>query len=407
LEAKPTENLEAYKAYLRGLDYFDVYLQQDNLKQAIQMFELAVKLDPEFALAYGYLSRCHSLYYHFGYDRTEERMSEAKMAVDRMKELQPNLPEFHLAFGVYLYRCLRKYDRALEELSFAEQGLPNNVEILNLTAFIRSRQGNFIESIRLLKRSLELDPKNAITAINLGQDFMRTRDFLEAEHYFDLTISLAPNQILGYPLKALTLFRSGKEGAREVIESMPRSNDPLAAYAKYIMEMADKNYQAALDIISPVPVEVFTITETFVPKALLEGQALLLMGKMDLAKAAFRDALLLLESEVKKNPQDPSIRSALGLLYADLGRKEDALREGQLAMEICPVSFDAFSGPEYVINYARILAKVGEHEEALDKIDYLLSIPSSLTVRNLQNGSGWAPLHGHPRFKQIIEKYSK
>jgi serine/threonine protein kinase/tetratricopeptide (TPR) repeat protein len=407
LEARPTENLEAYQVYLRGLDYWEFYIQKENLEQATQMFELAVKHDPEFAHAYGYLSRCHSVYYHMGYDRTEERMSKAKMAVDRMQELQPNLPEFHLSIGAYYYYCLKEYDLAMEELSIAEQDLPNSIEILNLTAYIRRRQGNFMESIRLMKKSLELDPKNANTAFNIGQSFMRIRDFQEAENYFDLTISLAPNQPLGYPFKALALFQRGKGMGREVFESMPQTDIPLRAFALYILEMGDKNYQAALDAISPAPVDIFTFGEAFVPKAVLEGQAYWLMGKTDQAKASYGDALQLLEDEVKKHPEDPSIHSALGLLYADIGRKEDALREGQLAMEIHPVSLDAYSGPEYVQNYAKILIKVGEHEEALDKIEYLLSIPSTLTWRYLQNGPEWTPLHDHPRFKQIIDKYSK
>jgi tetratricopeptide (TPR) repeat protein len=96
------------------------------------------------------------------------------------------------------------------------------------------------------------------------------------------------------------------------------------------------------------------------------------------------------------------------LVYAALGRKEDALREGSLAMEMYPVSMDAYVGPVYVYNFAEILMRVGEYEEALDKIDYLLSIPQlNVSVATLANDPKWKPLRNHPRFKQIIEKYSK
>jgi tetratricopeptide (TPR) repeat protein len=111
---------------------------------------------------------------------------------------------------------------------------------------------------------------------------------------------------------------------------------------------------------------------------------------------------------MKKRPQDHRIHSTVGLVYAALGRKEDALREGKLAMEMYPVSKDALLGPAYVNTYAEILVRVGEYEEALEKIEYLLSIPqANISVPTLQNDPQWEPLRNHPRFKQIIEKYLK
>lgn len=377
---------------------------------AIQMFELAIKLDPEFALAYGYLSDSYSQAYHLGYDRTKDCMSRAKMAVDRMLELQPDLPESHQALGSYYYYCLKDYDRALEEFSIAKQGLPNNVVILNLIALIRRRQGDFMESIRLMKRSLELDPQNANTALNLSMSQLALRDFPEAEYYIDRTISLAPRLTIGYSQKALTLwFWSGDfERIFNVIEKIPQGNYPHVAHVMYLMEMGKEDYQAALDILSESSFEIVSLEGFFLPKVLLEGMAYEAMGKKDLARTSFDSARLLLELELKKQPDDPRIHSALGLVYAALGRKEDALREGSMAMEIYPASRDAYSGPQYVNDFAEILVRVGEYEDALDKIEYLLSIPFMyLSVVSLQNDLKWKPLHDHPRLKQLLKKYSK
>jgi serine/threonine protein kinase/Tfp pilus assembly protein PilF len=411
IEIKPTENIEAYQAYLRGMEYWSEYmLEEENVLLAIQMFERAVHLDPEFTLAYGLLSRSHSLLYQLGYDQTEERKSMAEAAVNTMLQLQPELPETHQALGAYYYHCVKDFDRALEELSIAERGLPNNVDILNWIAFIRRRQGDFKESIRLMKRSLELDPQSAVTALNLGTSQLALHNFQEADYYFELSISLEPRQILGYGFKALTLWMwSGdREGGKKVIEKMPRRDHLFVAFVLYLMEMGDKNYQAALDILSESSFEILEYAQIFTPKAWLEGIAYEAMGKMDLARASFDSARLLLESEMKKRPQDHRIHSTVGLVYAALGRKEDALREGKLAMEMYPVSKDALLGPAYVNTYAEILVRVGEYEEALEKIEYLLSIPqANISVPTLQNDPQWEPLRNHPRFKQIIEKYLK
>ena len=132
------------------------------------------------------------------------------------------------------------------------------------------------------------------------------------------------------------------------------------------------------------------------------------LGKMDLARASFDSARIFLESLAKNQSDDQRIHSALGLVYAALGRKEDALLEGKLAMDMFPVSMDAFVGPAYVNDFAEILMRVGEHEQALDKIEYLLSIPQiNMSVASLPNDPQWKPLRYHPRFKQLLKKYSK
>jgi len=303
-----------------------------------------------------------------------------------------------------LHRCGHIVD------SIAKEGLPNNTQILNLIAYIRRRQGDFMESVRLMKRSLELDPKNADTALELGYSQLALHNFQEAEHYVDLSISLEPNQVQGYAWKVLTLWlRYGDlEGGREVIEKMPQRNNPVVTLVMYLMEMQREDYQAALDIISTSPFEILPTGENLNPKKSLEGRAYEALGKMDLARASFDSSRIFLESLVKEHPDDPRIHRELGLVYAALGRKEDALREGRLAMEMYPVSMDALWGPEYVYNFAEILMRVEEYEEALEKIDYLLSIPqSSFSVATLPKDPRWEPLRDHPRFKQIIEKYSK
>jgi serine/threonine protein kinase/tetratricopeptide (TPR) repeat protein len=410
IEVRPTGNDKAYQAYLRGIDYFGNSILQEDLQLAIQMFELAVELDPEFARAYGYLSKVHSYMYHQGYDRTEDRKLMAKEAVDRMLDLEPDLPETHSALGTFYYWCSRDYDRALDELSIAEKGLPNDAGIKAMIGYIRRRQGDFYESINLLKKSLELDPQDLDVAFNIGDTYLALRNYPEAEHYFEKAISLDPMEVRGYIFLALTYWLWSGESRRggEIIERMPHYDDPLVDYARYYNEMGKGDYPAALEILSKSTFEIMPTEMGFFTKAELEGDAYTAMGEMALARVSYNSARLLLEAEVKKSPLDPRIHSSLGLVYAALGRKDDAIHEGSKAMEIYPVSLDALTGPAFVRNFAVILVRVEEYEKALDQIDYLLSIPFLfLSVTSLQKEVIWNPLRDHPRFKQIIEKYSE
>jgi serine/threonine-protein kinase len=131
------------------------------------------------------------------------------------------------------------------------------------------------------------------------------------------------------------------------------------------------------------------------------------MDEPERARQACEGAVLLLESTIEARPEDPRVHEALGLAYAYLGRKAEAIREGERAVSIAPVSEEAEFGPKFVTGLARIYAMVGEPDAALDRIDHLLSIPGTLTVARLRTHAMWDPLRDHPRFAEILEKYGE
>jgi serine/threonine-protein kinase len=411
VEARPTDNLEAYNAYLRGVDHYGrAGIPEEKYRMAIQMFEMAVELDPEFALAYTMLSEAHSRMYHYGYDRTEGRVSMAKEAVDRALELQPDLSRAHFALGNYYYYSLKNYTKALETLSIAEKDLPNSTGILKTTAFIRRRQGEFREAIRLLKKAFELSPQDVNTATNIGISYSALREYPEAELYFDRSLSLAPDQIYVYIWKAFNYWNWEGETkrARLTLDKAPLKKESFPVFSKCIFEIIDKNYQSALNLLSSSSVEIFEDQDLFLPKSALIGQVHQAMGKPELARASFDSARALLEREVKERPEDPRIHSSLGGVYAALGQRDEAIHEGKLAVELYPVSKDALVGPTYVWNLARIYVFVGEYGAALDKLEYLLSIPNTyISVPVLKADPTWDPLRDLPRFQQLLKKYSK
>jgi len=407
---KQTENLDAYNAYLRGKDYMGrLDYTKDDLRLAVRMFEQAIELDPDFALAYAELSHAHSSLYHYGYDATERRLSQAKTAADRALALQPALPEAHLALGWYHYWCHREYDEALEALAIAERGLPNDARISLAIGAIRRRQGRFEEALENLKRAFELSPRDAQLAFEIGQTYGLIRRYSEAERYYDRSISLAPDQVFAYTFKVWHhwLWQGDTQTTRAVLEAMPKQGDDEVREVWFRQEVYERNYPAALDRLGATSVESLENQFWFIPKVQLQGLIYRLMGEPALARAAYDSARILLEAEVKKQPDDHRVHSSLGIVYAGLGRRDAAIREGQLGVELFSVSKDALIGPRRVQDLAQIFTMVGEYDDAIDQIEYLLSIPSWLSVPLLRIDPRWDPLRDHPRFHALLEKYEK
>jgi TolB-like protein/Flp pilus assembly protein TadD/predicted Ser/Thr protein kinase len=409
IQAHPTDNLEAYQAYLRGIEHVDVAdaRLESKGRLAIEMFERAVELDPGFALAYSRLSMAHSAFFHHGHDRTEERLAKAMVAVNRALALQPDLPAAHLALGYYFYHGKREYDRALAELVIAEKGLPNNSLVFEARGYIRRRQGRFEESLENIEKAIKLNPLNTNLLAEQADTNRWLRRYEAAERYYDLAISAAPDAIEPYLYKAgMEWQRGSARQARATLEAMPSTDAPGVALTWFWQEFLERNYEQALERLSSVSLEFIVGETAFVPRSLWEAQVYQMMDKPELARTAYEDARIILERELEKQPDDHRLHRALGIAYAGVGRKEEAIREGKLAVELHPISLDALSGPRFIENLAFIYMMVGEHDAALDQIQHLLTIPSGLSVGILKLNPLWDPLRKHPRYQQIVDKYS-
>ena len=410
IETHPTDNLEAYQAYVRGVEHFeaaDTGLEAKG-RLAIEMFERAVELDPRFALAYSRLSIAHSSFFHLGYDRTEERSAKALEAVNQSLALQPDLPAAHLALGYYFYHCKRDYDRALQELAIAEKGLPNNSLVFEAMGYTRRRQGRFEESLKNLEKAIQLSPLNTNLLVEQAITYYSLRRYDEAVRYSDLAISAAPDAVEPYLYKAVFEWHwNGRvRQARATLQAMPSTDDPLVAELWFLQEFFERNYSKALERLSSLTLESFVGDTRFTPRSLYEAQAYKLLDEPELARAAYEDARTILERKLEKQPDDFRLHRALGIAYAGLGRKEEAVREGKRAVELYPISLDPYSGPSLIENLARIYTMVDEVDDALDQIDHLLSFPSGFSVGILELDPRWDPLRKHPRYQAIVKKYS-
>ncbi|MHC4594730.1 MAG: protein kinase domain-containing protein [Planctomycetota bacterium] len=408
LAYRPTENTEAYEYYMRGNEYFLRSILENDFRIALGMYEKAVELDPTFALAHAQLSRTHMMMYWHYYDRSEERRAMAKQAVDRAFQLNPNLPEAHLALGHYYYHGHLDYDRALEQFAIARKSQANNSEVLEFGGYVQRRQGKFEEALGNIKRASELDPLASRLAYQVALTLKLLRKYPEAERYYDRAISLSPDWPIPHARKAnLYLLWEGKtEKARAVLEEALENiksteNFEIVDWLVDI-DVFDGNYQEALDRLSLKSKDIDN-QYYFIPNAQRYALIYRYMNKRELAKKYCDDARSFLESKIQEEPEDARFHSSLGIAYAGLGRKEDAIREGKLGVELLPVSKEAMRGLWRVEALAKIYVMVGEYDAAIDQLEFLLSTPGWMSVPLLRLDPAWAPLRDHPRFKKLLE----
>jgi len=408
IAAKPTENLEAYEYYLRGKDYANRGGAEKDSRIAIEMYEKAVEIDPTFAIAYASLSRAHSWMY-WGYDQTDERLNKAKKAVDRALELKPDLPEAHLALGYYYYWGSLDYDRALEQFAIAQKDQPNNSELIAAIGYVQRRQGKFQQATANLKRAVELNPCSNKEANELADTYLTMRKYAEAVYYIDRAISIAPDWPLAYSDKArLCLLSEGDtKKARKVLQEATGKVDVLQLVPDLVrLDIFDGDYQTVLNRLPGIGayVDVDGKNDTvsyFLTKAKLYG----LLNQPQLKLVCYDSARVILEKKVQSRPSEAPFHSSLGIAYAGLGRKEEAIREGKKGVELLPVSKDAVDGPDYVQNLAQIYVMVGDYDSAIGQLEYLLSIPSGgISIPYLRIDPTWAPLRDHPRFQKLLAR---
>jgi len=381
--------------YLRGNEYYYRGYLESDLINSIQLYKSAIELDPNFALAYTQLARAHSRIYWFGYDHSEQQVAKTKQAIDKAFELDPDLPEAHLALGQYYFHCLRDYDRALEQFDIARKGRPNNGEPLSMICFVKRQQEKYDEALDNIEKAYELNPLSNSIASEAGTTCFHMHKYQEAEYYYQKAISLAPDMYNNYFFKAklyLSWQGNTKKARAALEEAMQKARGaeyPFIVNLLVNIEIYDENYQEALNLLSLWPSDSFDAHFFFIPKALLYAQINGLLGNDQFEQSYYEKARSILEPKITEQPEDLRFHSSLGVAYAGLGLREEAIREGKQGRS--------------TMNLAYIYSMVGEYKLAMDIIEYLLSEPGEFSIPLLQLDPVWAPLRDHPRFKKIVE----
>src|SRR5881392_2260323 len=410
LDQRPTQNPDAYLLFVQAHDYAsrkDMF--HDTSLKAEPLFEQAIKLDPNFALAFASLSMVESWVYH-SFDPIPARREKARLNADEALRLQPDLPEGHLALGFSYYYGDRDYERALAEFDIARRGLPNESQAYLAIGAIQRRQGKWAESNANLEKAATLDPKNTNVVAQLCYSYMAQRNFEAANKTVDRLIATSPQSFQGRALKGFIALqlKGDLSAAEKVFSSIPPESDPgLTTLARFWILKLKRNFPEALQVLQQFHSEILHETSTApAPKTFLEAEIYLLQGDEAKARTALEHARVVSEQLLREAPEDPARHGQHGLILAALGQKQEAIAEGKRAVELLPESEDAFDGPQVTATLAQIYAWTGEFDEAFRLLDHLLVVPNGLTVPMLELDPTWDALRKDPRFQALIDKYS-
>ncbi len=406
VETPPTQNLDAYQAYLRARYYeHRPHFLVDNWLKTVDGYEQAVRLDPGFALAYAELARAHSRLYSYWYDHTESRLAKAKQSMEKALSMAPELPGVKLAMGYYYLNAFKDPQRALEAFTDAEKGMPRNPELLQAKAAVCMMQGRMREGMECSRKALEYSPLDGSIAYDLAEFYWLLRDYEKALETADKVIELDPDDAWSYLIKVFILWSSkgDLEQSRTLLEAVPKDHD-WASWTWFWQKIYEKRYMETAEEYSKVPDAWINQKCWAMPNALFAAFAYKCAGQNEKSLHYYTIAKSLLEAEAARFPDDPRFHSSLGIAFAHLGEKEKAIREGLKAVELLPISKDAFYGIPYVEDLAFIYTAVGETDSALKRLDFLLSIPSWISPVWLTFDPQWDALRGLPGFVRLIKK---
>ena len=414
VETKPTTNPDAYVLYLRARDYQtrpDNFLQ--DFKSAAQLYKQAIALDPNFALAHARLSAVMSQIYHW-FEPTEEVKHTAHREAHESLRLQPDLGEGHLALGLYLYYEESDYEEALLELNSAAKTLPNDGDVGLYIAAVQRRQGHFTEAIAAYQKAEAIDPRNSVTLYDAAQTYFGIRDWPNAVKGMDRVLALAPDSLNVKIQRAYMEFfwKGSTAPIKSVLESIAPNLDPdgVVTFSRWDVALMDRDPNAAERALTSARLENFVApTGIPMPKSYLAGCVALVRGDDARAQQEFETARPILEQVVMASPQDGIRHAQLGFLYALMGRKDDALREGRRGEELTSVSKDIVNGGTVQGFLALIYARNGDTDHAIQLIERLLTTPFavdycdvSITLSDLRQRWEWDPLRKDPRFQKIL-----
>jgi len=411
IEQKPTADLVAHDLYIRGktllaTSAFSTPLVE-SVSEAVPLLNQAIERDPDFALAYYQLAQAHDQFFFAGIDHTPARLAKAEAAIQSLTRLRPNSGEAHLALAKHLYWGYLDYNRAREELKLAQQSLPNDPLVFEILGFIDRRQGRWTESTKNLKRAIELDPQNIGFLKQIADSYVYLRQYADAKRVLNRAVSVDPKdsstraygasieldwhadpQPLSSTVRAI-LAEDAREG-QNIAEIWIRGS------------LCERDLDGARRALAAMPIGGCHDDFIPFPRAWCEGVVARLNGDKAAARAAFTTAREGAAKLIADQPDYPEALCVLGMADAALGSREEAIREGQRAVELMPVSKNAIEGPLLIKYLAVIYAWTGEKDRALKWLDEAARLPNNLSYGELRLHPYWDPLRGDPSFENIV-----
>ena len=415
LAAKPTNNPQAYDAYLRGLAFeARSNYSSDALFKAIEFYDLAVRLDPNFALAWARLSGVHALLYSNRRDTTAARRDAAKEALENAQKLQPNTPETLLFTGYYQYWVLHDYGLAKTTFGRVSKMLPGNSEVLYALAAIARSEGHWDESIAYWERGLALNPRNTALLTEVAFTYAALRQFPKAEKLYDRALDILPNELSLMALKASIYQAEGnlQEASKSLVQVNAQTNSDVAVRIKLTQLRLERNSEGIRLVQAREARLHFTSGIEKGSKQMGLALAQRVAGDTTSARAAAEQARNTLEPLRKEQRDNAFVAAALAVAYAMLDEKNSALNEAQRAITLVPSNKDRLSGPAFEENLALVEMIIGENTRAITTLTRLLQTPyggwlyspTPITPALLRLDPIWDPLRTDPVFQKLCEE---
>jgi TolB-like protein/Tfp pilus assembly protein PilF len=412
IEERPTKDLAAYDLYLQAKELIDSYTNAADPKasflKAIRLLDEATTRDPGFVLAYAYAARAHDRLYFLDLDPTVGRAVRGQVAAETALRLAPDSAEAHLAMADHYFLCQRDYDRADKELALARPGLPNSVPFLTLSGYLHRREGKWEEGKRDFARAVDLDPRNINASNLLADTCVLLRQFDDAIAVANRSIAAGLDLPITHLRRELIRFAAtgDPEILRRALAEAPSDLDvgggetPVRIFLALIRE----DYAEAARTLVASPRDTFQEVDFsfYYPRVWYEAIIARAAGDQVKARAAFAAARKILEQRLTIKPDDARTIAVLAQVDAGLGRKDQAIAEGRRAVELMPLSRDAYDGMLVLQGLAQVYTWSGETEKAIELVRQLMKLPGYLTYGYLKVDPSWAPLRSDPRFEQVV-----
>ncbi|PYJ21816.1 MAG: hypothetical protein DME92_05495 [Verrucomicrobia bacterium] len=418
LAEAPTRDTEAYDLFLKGeyqqrqaentenVDFFD---------HAEAFYRQALARDPSFALAYARLAYSRLNRHWFSTRLTSAQLEEVKSNIDRALAIAPDLPEAHLAMGVFHYWGHRDYDSALRALDRAIELQPSNSDSRTFRAAIYRRRGERRRSLAEFERALELDPRESSIPTEIGNSYLDLRRWSDAEQALSRALALDPHNInASYHLGVTYINGSGDiERARRRWKEGPE--DPKGQVSQYgvlISQMIREDvYLDVLERHFADALKASDVARTDTADGRLRKLKArigiqVLAGQNAATRPQCEQARVLLESQRAERPEDRTSVTELAWVYVCLGRYADALRVAREAAEALPMEKDAIVGANFLLGLAQIEAHTGQSEEAIKILGQLLKVPAGeyVSVTRLKIDPVWDPIRNDAGFQKLLSE---
>ena len=412
LAIKPTNNAEAYDAYLRGLALETRAVALSDSEKVVGFYQRAVQLDPAFSLAWAKLSRANAQVYFSSIDTTPARRDATERALNTAQKLQPNSPETLLAQAYYQYWVRRDYELAKATFGRVRELLPGSSDVPGALALIARRQGQWDQSVAYWEQTLALDPRNTSWLTKAAETYAMLRQFPAALKTYDRVLDLVPNDLDTVASEAAIYQAEGNlEQAGKLLAGVNAQTPSLVALLPKINQLfLERHFDETVRLIHSRITESRDLPDferLFEPLFVVLAQQC--AGDTAGARATAQQMLPALETFGKKAPDTPFFALGLSLVHAVLGEKDAAIKEAERAIMLRPSAKDAVDGPTFEENLAAVEAMVGEKDRAIPRLEHLLTIPyiNCVTPALLRLDPKWDTLRGDPRFKKLCQEHTK